>query len=53
MDLLERLKKIMKEQFGIETGEQLMEAVENLEGVDLGIFVTPFNLDSQNTKVAS
>lgn len=39
MELKDRLKKIMREQFGIESDKELIEAVEN-EPVDLGIFVT-------------
>ncbi len=41
MELAETLRKIMREQFGIETDEQLIEAVNHLDGPDLGIFVTP------------
>lgn len=40
MELKDRLKKIMKEQFGIETDEELIEAVRNDSPVDLGIFTT-------------
>lgn len=39
MDLLERLKQIMANDFGITTNEQLTEAVENYPEVDFGIFV--------------
>jgi len=41
MELAERMRKIMKEQFGIETDEQLIEAVSHLDSPDLGIFVSP------------
>lgn len=41
MELKDRLKKIMKEQFGITSDEELIRALQNDETVDLGIFVTP------------
>jgi hypothetical protein len=41
MELKDRLKKIMKEQFGITSDEELIRALQNDEPVDLGIFVTP------------
>jgi len=41
MELVERLKKIMRDEFGITNDEELLEAVENMQGVDLGIFVKP------------
>lgn len=37
---IERMKKLLKRDFGIETMEQFKEAVENID-LDLGIFVTP------------
>ncbi len=40
MELKDRLKRILKEQFGVETDEELLEAVRNETPVDLGIFVT-------------
>ena len=41
------LRKIMKDRFGIETDDQLMEAVENID-LDLGIFVCPINGGKSN-----
>ena len=38
MELKERLQKIMEEQFGIKTDEQLNEAFERLDTSDFGIF---------------
>lgn len=38
MELIDRLKKIMEQEFSITTDEQLMQAVENMSGIDLGIF---------------
>ena len=43
MELAGKLRVIMKEQFGIETDEQLINAVNHLECPDIGIFVTPIH----------
>lgn len=40
--LLERQKKYLKEKFGIETYEQLIEELKKTE-LDIGIFVLPLN----------
>lgn len=45
MDLLEKLKKIMETEYGIKTDFDLMKAVEETPGVDLGIFVSPLTKD--------
>lgn len=37
---VEKMKKLLKKEFGIETYEQLEEAVSKID-LDLGIFVTP------------
>ena len=42
MELAERLRLKMKDEFGIETDEELMEVVRSHQPVDLGIFVTPY-----------
>jgi hypothetical protein len=39
--LLERQKKFLKEKFGIETYEQLIEELKRTEPLDIGIFVLP------------
>jgi len=41
MELIDRLWEIMEKEFGIKTDDDLIEAVENHSGIDLGIFVTP------------
>lgn len=42
MDLVERLRQKMKDEFGIGSDEELMEAVREHQPVDLGIFVTKY-----------
>lgn len=39
--LMERQKKFLKEKFGIETHEQLLEAMAKVTPLDVGIFVNP------------
>ncbi len=41
MELIDRLREAMEREFGIKTDADLIEAVENHPGIDLGIFVTP------------
>lgn len=41
MELAERLRKILAEEFGITTDGQLLQAVEDEGGVDIGIFTIP------------
>lgn len=41
MELKERLRQILKTQYGIETDTDLQEALENMPGIDFGIFVNP------------
>ncbi len=44
--LLERLKKTMKNEFGITTPEQLEVAVENAN-LDIGIFTSQFTTEEE------
>lgn len=39
MELKDRLKKMLKEQYGIESDADFMEALEEQPGIDFGIFV--------------
>lgn len=41
MELAERLRKILREQYGIESDADLLEAIDNEPGPDLGIFLVP------------
>ena len=38
---LSELMQILKEEYGIETQAQLMEAISKLEPIDISIFVCP------------
>lgn len=48
MELIDRLKEIMKKEFGIETDADLVEAIKNQPDLDLGIFVTPLKVGVEN-----
>jgi len=41
MELKERLQKILKTKYGIEDNADLLKALDEMEGIDLGIFVNP------------
>lgn len=47
VDLVETLRTLMREEFGINSDEELIKAVDDLEEIDLGIFVTPYDADSR------
>ena len=49
MELIDRLKEVLKEEFNID--EELLEAVQSMPELDLGIFVTPLKGDN-NAKSA-
>ena len=48
MELIDRLKEVMKKEFGIETDADLVEAIKNQPELDLGIFVTPLKVGVDN-----
>lgn len=41
MELIERVRKSLRAELGIESDAEVIEAYENQEMVDLGIFVIP------------
>lgn len=45
MNLIDRLKIIMAQEFGITTDEQLAEALEKMDALDIGIFIAPLKGD--------
>ena len=51
MELIDRLKEVLKEEFNICSDEELLEAVQSMPELDLGIFVTPLKGDN-NAKSA-
>ena len=53
MELVERLRAILKEQYGISTDEELLAALEAQEQIDVGIFVSACGMDMETMKAAS
>lgn len=47
MDLKEKLKEILKKNYGITSDAELLEELDDMESVDLGIFVT--QIDTEKT----
>ena len=47
MDLKEKLKEILQKNYGITSDAELLEELNNMESVDLGIFVT--QIDTEKT----
>lgn len=47
MDLKEKLKEILKKNYGITSDAELLEELNNMESVDLGIFV--IQIDAEKT----
>lgn len=51
MELAERLREIMENEFGITSDRQLMDAVDEMHGLDIGIFTLPLK-GAENAKTA-
>ena len=51
MELIERLRKIMEQEFDIKTDRELLEAVNGMKPLDVGIFCTPIG-GLENAKTA-
>ena len=47
MDLKEKLQEILKKNYGITSDAELLEELNNMESVDLGIIVT--QIDAEKT----
>ena len=45
MDLKEKLKEILKKNYGITSDAELLEELNNMESVDLGIFVAQIDTE--------
>ncbi|MBD5504632.1 MAG: hypothetical protein HDR09_13120 [Lachnospiraceae bacterium] len=45
MALVDRLREIMKKEYGITTDADLLQAIKEYPDVDLGIFTSPFMED--------
>ena len=41
MDIVERLKEVLKDDYGINNQEELEDAISKSKGLDIGIFTQP------------
>ena len=48
MELIDRLKEALERELGIKTEAELIKAVNENQGVDLGMFVTPLKVGVEN-----
>ena len=48
MELIDRMRDLMKKEFGIETDADLLKAVENQPDLDLGIFLVPLKVGAND-----
>lgn len=48
MDLLEKVRKILIDQYGICSDEELMKALESQQAADIGIFISNCGMTGGN-----
>ncbi|MBS6729988.1 MAG: hypothetical protein KH260_12080 [Lachnospiraceae bacterium oral taxon 082] len=44
MDIVERLKEVLKDDYGINNQEELEDAISKSKGLDIGIFTQPLKV---------
>lgn len=44
---IEKMKKILSEEYGINSAEELDEAMKKSKGINIGIFVSPINKEKK------
>ncbi len=42
MELKEKLRQILKDRYGMESDAEIIKAAGALQGIDLGMFVSPY-----------
>lgn len=52
MELIDRVKELLKREYGIQTDEDLLRAVEKQPRLDIGIFVSACGKEYGNVKKA-
>lgn len=45
MELKEKLRQILKEKYGMKNDAEIMKEIRTSQGIDLGIFVNPYEKD--------
>ena len=48
VELIDRLREALEKELGIKTDAELIKEVNESQGVDLGIFVTPLKVGVEN-----
>ena len=48
MELIDRVRQALERELGIKTDAELAKAVNESQGIDLGIFVTPLKVGVEN-----
>lgn len=52
VELIERLKTILRNEYGITTDEELLKALDEQKMMDIGIFVSPCGMKVWDVKTA-
>lgn len=50
MDLIDRVKELLANEYGIHDAEELMEAISRQPELDIGIFVSPCRKEQENVQ---
>jgi hypothetical protein len=50
MDIVERLKEVLKDDYGINNQEELEDAISKSKGLDIGIFTQPLKNELATNK---
>lgn len=53
MDMIARIREILRREYGINTDEELMQASEIQRRPDIGIFVSACGMEDLHTKAVS
>lgn len=50
VELIERLRTILRNEYGITSDEELLKALDEQERMDIGIFVSPCGMEEGNVQ---
>lgn len=50
MELIDRLRNILEEEYGIKSDEELLKALDEQKMMDIGIFVSGCGMEEKNVK---
>ena len=52
MELIDKVRRILKEEYGISSDQELMKAIEEQKRPDIGIFVSPCGTEMDEAKAS-